>query len=210
MHKKISILLISISVMIMLLSACDIAQTHMKSSQKLSKVCLTDDNGEPLSTATSESITHRPYVQLLDTRGNQLLPASTYKLPLGFKTPANGCFDQPFILTHKDKTYQWFNANGEVLYDIYWFDNGSDYPQDGLFRFKKNALIGYANADTFDIVIPAQYQAAHPFEDGQAKVSYKADIQRVDNEHSAWVNTDYFIIDKLGNSVVNIVDTKTD
>lgn len=198
----------------MLLASCTLsasisAQADTKTNnQKPSKVCLTDDNDVPFNSAALESMSQqaRPYAQLLDTQGNQLLPASTYKLPLGFEIPTNGCFEQPFILTHGDKTYQWFDTNGEVLYDVYWFDNGPDYPQESLFRFKQNELIGYADAETFEIIIPAQYQAAHPFKGEQAEVSYKADIEREAGEHSVWVNTDYFIIDKLGNTMTTASD----
>lgn len=203
MTKKISSAFILTAVMITMLSACHFAQADPKiNNQKPTEVCLVDSNDALFSTAALASITHRSYVQLIDTQGNQRLPTKTYTLPLGFDMPANGCFDQPFILTDSDNTHQWFSASGELLYDLYWFDNGPDYPQQGLFRFKQNALIGYADADTFKIVIPAQYQAAYPFKDGQAKVSYGADIEREDNEHSIWVNTDYFIIDKQGNMVV--------
>lgn len=166
-------------------------------------VCLADSKGQHILTNAIEekSEKHNPYVQLINAQNILLLHAKTYTLSLFSDVPKDGCFKTPFILAHKEEGYQWFNASGEKLYNVYWFDNGPDYAEDGLFRFKKNGLIGYADESTYEIVIPARYQAAQPFQNGQAKVSYKADINQLDNEHSGWKNTDYITINKQGEVV---------
>lgn len=133
------------------------------------------------------------------------MPENTYTLPLFSDVPKNGCFKKSFILSHTTAGHHWFNAHGEKLYDVYWFDNGPDYAEDGLFRFKKNGLIGYADANTYKVIIPARYQAAQPFQNGRAKVSYNADVQQFNNEYLGWIHTDYVTIDKKG----DVIGSKT-
>ena len=197
MNKRHLILLIfSILPTLIIAQGCVTTNTSQR-------ICLAGNEGQRLTTDTidGKSGKHLPYIQLVDAKNTLLLPENTYTLPLSSDVPKDGCFKKPFILSHTIAGHHWFNDRGEKLYDVYWFDNGPDYPQDGLFRFKKNDLIGYADADTFEIVLPAQYQAAHPFKDGQAEVSYKADIEQDGNEHSMWIHTDYMTIDKKGNVI---------
>src|SRR5688572_27508625 len=62
------------------------------------------------------------------------------------------------------------DMSGKTLFEIYQFDNGPDYVEDGLFRIIKDGKIGYAN-ELGDVVIEPQFSCAHPFENGQAKVA---------------------------------------
>lgn len=197
MNKRNLILLI-FSILPTLIIAQGCVTTNTSQS-----TCLAGSEGQRLTTDAidGKSSKHLPYIQLVGAKNTLLLPENTYTLPLFSDVPKDGCFKKPFILSHTTAGHHWFNAYGEKLYDVYWFDNGPDYAKDGLFRFKKNGLIGYADADTFEIVLPAQYQAAHPFKDGQAEVSYKADIEQDDNENSVWIHTDYVTIDKKGDVI---------
>lgn len=92
------------------------------------------------------------------------------------------------------------NGNGEVLYQVYWMDNGPDEPQDGLFRIMKEEWIGYANATTGKVVIEPQYACAWPFENGKAKVS-KICSEFSDGEHTEWRSNEWIFIDKEGKVV---------
>ncbi len=92
------------------------------------------------------------------------------------------------------------NGNGEVLYQVYWMDNGPDEPQDGLFRILKDEWIGYADATTGKIIIEPQYACAWPFENGKAKVS-KVCSEFSDGEHSEWRSEHWLFIDKKGKVV---------
>ena len=93
------------------------------------------------------------------------------------------------------------NPQGEVLYHTYWFDNGPDYVEDGLFRIRDAAgKIGYADGVTGRIVIAPQYACAAQFERGIAEVALRGEVRRKDDEHSICVG-DYFKIDKQGKRV---------
>lgn len=83
------------------------------------------------------------------------------------------------------------------LYDVFIYDNGPDYPAEGLIRVVKNGKIGYADATTFAIVIPPQYDCAFPFENGKAKVSTNCKTVK-DGEHSIWESDAWQYVDKTG------------
>ena len=82
------------------------------------------------------------------------------------------------------------------LYEVYWYDNGPDYIKDGLFRIKRNGMIGYANANG-EIVIEPQFDCANPFENGVARVTYDCERQKV-GEHIKMKSDSWFYIDKKG------------
>lgn len=72
-----------------------------------------------------------------------------------------------------------------ALYEVFLFDNGPDYPSEGLIRVVKNGKIGYADATTYAIVIEPQFDCAFPFENGKARVSKQCRTVE-DDEHSIW------------------------
>jgi hypothetical protein len=94
------------------------------------------------------------------------------------------------------------NTRGEEMYEVYWFDNGPDYIEEGRFRILRNGLIGYADA-TGRIVIEPQYACASPFQDGRARVTF--DCQEVsdhpDDEHTRMESEEWFEIDTTGQRV---------
>lgn len=105
------------------------------------------------------------------------------------------------VLKWDDQSYGFpaFNAKGGEVFRVFVYDNGPDYIEDGTFRIVKDGKIGYASVSG-EIIVPPMYEAAWPFEDGRALVSIHADIE-TDGEHSWWINTDGFYIDKQGNRV---------
>ena len=93
------------------------------------------------------------------------------------------------------------NPQGEVLYHTYWFDNGPDYVEDGMFRMRDaQDKIGYADGFTGRMVIAPQYACAFPFENGVAQVALSGEVVREDEEHNVCVG-DYFKIDKQGKRI---------
>jgi len=87
--------------------------------------------------------------------------------------------------------------NKTILYEVFAYDNGPDYPSEGLIRVVKQGKIGYADAQTYAIVIAPQFDCAFPFENGKAKVS--ADCQTVkDGEHEVWTSDAWRYVDKKG------------
>lgn len=87
-----------------------------------------------------------------------------------------------------------------VLYKIFPFDNGPDYPSEGLFRILENNKIGYADSTSGKVVIKPQFDCAWPFENGVAEVSNDCTTQS-HGEHSVWQSDQWYFIDKTGRKV---------
>lgn len=131
----------------------------------------------------------------VDKNGKTVIPEGKYKY----------CYTDTFrtyaiVLSHK-QGWIGIDRNENTLYNVFVFDNGPDYPSDGLFRIVKNGQIGYANVESGKIIIQPQFEAAYPFEDGKAKVSIKAKTVSY-GEYSKWENTDWFYIDKTGKRII--------
>lgn len=91
-----------------------------------------------------------------------------------------------------------------VLFQIFPFDNGPDYPSDGLFRIIENGKIGFADT-TFNVVIQPQFDCAFPFEGETARVSF--DCMKVkDGEHIIWQSKSWLMINKKGEIVSELTE----
>ena len=88
------------------------------------------------------------------------------------------------------------DQKGQRLYEVFWFDNGPDYIEDGLFRIERNGKIGYADTRG-KIVIEPQYQCAYPFSEGRAQVTYDCEIT-TEFEFTVWKSDSWFRINKKG------------
>lgn len=91
------------------------------------------------------------------------------------------------------------NQKGQRLYEVFLFDNGPDYLEDGLFRILRNGKIGYADA-TGKIAIVPQFACAHPFSGGRAKVALDCSVEK-DGEHVVTESDSWFYIDKKGDKI---------
>lgn len=95
-----------------------------------------------------------------------------------------------------DNKFVGINKKGNVLFEVFPFDNGPDAPSDGLFRIIKKGKIGYADLNG-KIVIKPRFDCAFPFEKGFASVSM--DCRTITKgEHSRWVSDSWVVIDKKG------------
>ena len=118
-----------------------------------------------------------------------------------------------FCFTDTFKTYAIVSMPGvglvaidrkeKVLFKVFSFDNGPDYPSEGLFRIIENNKIGFADAASGVVLIKPQFDCAFPFEEGKAKVSKNCKIH-AEGEHSEWQSDDWFFIDKTGKQVGNL------
>jgi hypothetical protein len=99
---------------------------------------------------------------------------------------------------NKDGKWVIVNRKKQTLYEVFSYDNGPDYPSEGLIRVVKNGKIGYADAKTYVIVIAPQFDCAFPFEDGKAKVSNQCQTVK-EGEHSIWKSDAWRYVDKQGN-----------
>lgn len=89
------------------------------------------------------------------------------------------------------------DRNKQTIYEVFLYDNGPDYPSDGLIRVVKNGKIGYADAKTYEIVIAPQFDCAFPFENGKAKVSNQCQTVK-EGEYSIWKSDNWQYVDKQG------------
>ena len=111
------------------------------------------------------------------------------------------CFTDTFehyaIVVDQDEGIVAINREEEIMYRVFVYDNGPDYPRDGYFRIIQDKKIGYADVQTGEISIPPKYTAARPFENNYAPVC--PDCEEVkDGEYSSWVNGKWGLIDKSG------------
>jgi hypothetical protein len=89
----------------------------------------------------------------------------------------------------------------QVLFRPFIFDNGPDYAAEGVLRIVNAAgLIGYADTATGQVVLPPQYEAAFPFENGRAQVGRRCRLVP-DGEHSVWKCAEWQYVDHQGRSV---------
>lgn len=105
----------------------------------------------------------------------------------------------PLTMTQTDEG-KWviMDSQQTALYEVFLYDNGPDYASEGLIRVVKNGKIGYADAETFVIVIEPQFDCAFPFENGKARVSNKCQTVK-DGEHSVWESDAWQYVNKQGN-----------
>jgi hypothetical protein len=110
-------------------------------------------------------------------------------------------FDNYAIVGTQDEGIVAINRQEEILYQVFVYDNGPDYPSDGYFRILQDGKIGYADAPTGAIRIKPQYSAAKPFENQYAPVCPNCDLIE-EKDHYYWTNGQWGLIDKNGTMVV--------
>lgn len=99
-----------------------------------------------------------------DTKGTIVIPA---QYPMAFTSD----FRRFAFIADTDGKLYAINTKGNKLYEVFNYDNGPDYPSEGLFRIVKDGKIGYADAQTGEIIIEPKYKIALPFENEYATVS---------------------------------------
>ena len=125
--------------------------------------------------------------------GETIIPMDTYA-----KCLTDTFHTHAIVLTKDEHKWVVIDRQQKVLYEIFPFDNGPDYPSDGLFRMVQDGKIGYADATNYTIVIKPQFDCAFPFENGKAKVSKNCKTT-TDGDHQSWVSDDWKWVDKKGN-----------
>ncbi|MBN2891984.1 MAG: WG repeat-containing protein [Bacteroidales bacterium] len=134
--------------------------------------------------------------------------------PCGYATPDGKvviptgkyfyCYTDKFetyaIVMDEDAHCYAIDRDENVLYDVFWIENGPDFVSEGLFRIVKDGKIGFASAATGEIVIEPQFMCAYPFEDGVAEVTFDCTNEQMD-EYTIWNSETWFYIDKEGKKV---------
>jgi len=126
-----------------------------------------------------------------DSAGNWMIPPGKY----------NVCFTDTMknyaVVIHPQAGLVAIDRNEKILYPIFNFDNGPDYPSDGLFRIIEDEKIGYADFETGKVIIPPLYACAYPFENGKARVSLACEKIKQE-EYTTWLSENWHFIDKQG------------
>lgn len=129
-----------------------------------------------------------------DRNGKAVIPLGKYTM----------CFTDTFrtyaIVLKPQSGFVAIDRQENVLYNVFPFDNGPDYVEDGLFRIIEDHKIGFADAKTGTVIIKPQFDCAFPFENGKAKVSTDCKSQ-FKGEHQIWVSEKWFYIDKSGRNI---------
>ncbi|MFC1615627.1 WG repeat-containing protein [Patescibacteria group bacterium] len=131
-----------------------------------------------------------------DTTTNEVMVPTQYTIIY------KKCFD-----SNKSETYVavrssgggwiYINQNGEDIVQAYNFDAGPDFFKEGLSRYVENGKVGFIN-ENLEIVIPAQFDNAYPFENGFAKVCNGCQRDPM-VEHSKLEGGIWGVVDKKGN-----------
>lgn len=123
--------------------------------------------------------------------GDMIIPVGKYAY----------CFTDTFanyaLVTKDGSGFVVIDRQEKILYEVFSYDNGPDYPSDGLFRIVQNGKIGFADAKTYAIVIQPQFACAFPFENGITRVSNDCATKTL-GEHSEWQSDNWMTIDKTG------------
>ena len=90
-------------------------------------------------------------------------------------------------------------TTGKTVLEAFNYDNGPDYFSDGLARFIKDGKMGYHDRE-LNIVIPAKFDFAEPFENGRASFCNSCTTEQ-DGEHSRMVGGTWGVIDLKGKEV---------
>ena len=97
-----------------------------------------------------------------------------------------------------------YEIRRSTRYKAYQFDNGPDYPSEGLYRIvDDNGLIGYADEEGNTVITP-RFKFGFPFKDGHAKVTDAGQLEEVPGsggEYHQWQSSDWYLIDPTGRKI---------
>jgi hypothetical protein len=107
-------------------------------------------------------------------------------------------FDRLALVLKPGVGWVGINRQEQVLFKAFIFDNGPDYPAEGVMRIVgPTGLLGYADTATGRVVLPPRYEAAFPFDSGRAQVGRRCRLE-TDGEHSWWHCADWSYINHQG------------
>ncbi len=84
--------------------------------------------------------------------------------------------------------------DNKILFEVFYFDNGADYLEEGLFRIVDDkGLIGFAD-EKGNVVIKPQYKFATSSYEGKIKATHTGKLVLV-GEYKSFESDDWFIVD---------------
>lgn len=133
----------------------------------------------------------------LNERGDTIIPFGKYRF-----CQTDTIKNIGFAYENKvDGNIVCLDKQGKKLFNVFRYDNGPDYVQEGLFRIVDDrGRIGYADS-LGTVVIEPRFLFGFPFEKGRAKVTDKGEEKEVPGsggEKRYWDSDDWYYIDKQG------------
>ena len=129
----------------------------------------------------------------INQKGDTVVPLGKYKFLF------TDTVQQMAIVYTQDNRCIGIDKNQKELFEVYWYDNGPDYVQDGLFRIIKDGKIGFAN-EAGEIIVEPKYKCTYAFENGQAQVAYECDLVK-DGDYTMMKNAKWITIDTEGKEI---------
>lgn len=151
-----------------------------------------DDHRRPLRLVRRPSDDACAYVS---AGGDTLIPFGRYLMGETER------FDRVALVLKPGVGWVGINRQEQVLFRAFLFDNGPDYPAEGVMRVQDaTGRIGYADTATGQVVLAPRYEAAGPFAQGCARVGSGC-RQQAQGEHWAWQCAEWHYIDHQGRPV---------
>ena len=190
-YKQISLLFFLFALL-----AC--AQTKTAQTSKETQVSEVSKNDTLYRFCEDEMESESPYLLCgyANSQGDTVIEMGKYL----------NCFDD-FLVHYAvvlfkdtlDRKLIAIDRSENILFEVFWSDNGPDWLEDGLFRIIENGKIGYAN-EKGEIVIKPQFECAEQFSEGRATVTYECELIP-QGEHLIMKSDAWFEIDKTGKRV---------
>ncbi len=110
-------------------------------------------------------------------------------------------FSEHFYVEYQEgKGFVALDKKNRVLFVIYPFDNGPDYPSEGLFRIINQGKIGFANLKG-EVVIEPYFSAVLPFHGGLAAFCEGCSMEK-EGEYMRWTKGQWGFINQKGEIVI--------
>jgi hypothetical protein len=103
----------------------------------------------------------------------------------------------------KSFTYILNTESNNIVGEMYVFDNGGDYFNNGVARFRKNDKVGLINKFG-EVVLKPIYDEVWAINNGYARVGNNCK-KTVEDEHATTTCKKYGLIDSLGNEVLPVI-----
>jgi len=114
------------------------------------------------------------------------------------------CFTDTFrryAVVYDYENFIAIDREENIIFQVFPYDNGPDYPSEGLFRIVKNEKIGFARESDGKIVIHPIFNTIYPFKEGLA--AYCENCEKVHlGEYTSWENGKWGFINRKGKVVI--------
>ncbi|CAN0590351.1 unnamed protein product, partial [Ectocarpus sp. 12 AP-2014] len=127
----------------------------------------------------------------LNSKGDTIIPIEKY-----YYCYTDTIRDFGMVIERETGKIIGIDENATELFEVFKYDNGPDFSENGIIRIIKNGKIGYANSKG-EIVVEPYYKYASRFINGTAKVSNN----EINGCENPWFPSQYIEIDLNGTEI---------